>query len=81
MDEIFEKFVAFFQTAMVRKVFRFFRFVNGDRVQKNRIHASHFATKIVCVIQIDISENIIESSQIIRDCLLKEPICEYSFDF
>lgn len=77
-DKVFEKFVAFFKTPIVKKVFRFFRDIKSDRVQKNRIHASHLATKIVCVIQIDINDNIIESSQIVRDCLLKEPICEYS---
>lgn len=77
-DAFFEKFVAFFKSSVVKKFFRFFRSVNGDRVQKNRIHASHYATKLVCVIQIDNNGNIIESSQIIRDCLLKDPVCKYS---
>lgn len=76
----FEKFVAFFKSSIVKRVFKFFRDIKSDRVQKNRIHASHVATKIVCVIQIDTNDNIIESSQIIRDCLLKETICECSFE-
>lgn len=77
---MFKKFVAFFKTSIDKKVFRFLRFIDSDRVQQNRIHAYHFPAQIVCVIQMDVNNNIIESSQIIRDCLLKEPICECSFE-
>lgn len=74
-DTIFEKFVELFRTSIVRKEFKFFGSFIRDRVQRNRIHVKHEATKIFCVIQIDVDANIVESSQIIRDYLLQEPIC------
>lgn len=44
---------------------------------KYRLHAIHNASGILCTIQIDVNANKIESSQLIRNCLLHSPICKY----
>lgn len=52
----------------------------APRGLKSRLTAIHNASGISCTLQIDANANKIESSQIIRNCLLHSPICKYISD-
>lgn len=50
--------------------------INGDRCQKRRLQMIHKASDIRCSIQFDLSFDLADSSQIIRNCIMHSPICK-----
>lgn len=74
MDTMFQSFATSFKVSA--------GFMISSRIasrgMKNQLTAIHNASGILCTLQIDADADRIESSQIIRDCLLHSPICKYN---
>lgn len=56
--------------------FKMLATLNGDRVQKRRLQMIHKASDIRCSIQFDLNFDLVHASQIIRNCILHEPLCK-----
>lgn len=73
----FQKFKRIFKMLGVQNDFKILATINGDRVQKRRLQAIHKASGILCRIQFVTDFEMAQSSQIIRNFIMHEPICEY----
>lgn len=71
--QLFEKSL---KTPDVQNDFTVLSSISGDRVQKRRMQVIHNVSGILCWIQFDSTFELAESSQILRNCIMHDPICK-----
>lgn len=73
-------FEKIFESSVVQTQFEAITTIDCDRVQKRRLQAIHKESRIVCVVQFSSSNEMSESSQVIRDAIIHTPLCEFNFE-
>lgn len=54
--------------------------MNGTRVLTKRYKLFHKASNIICWVHLDLQNEMSETSQTIRNCIVQAPICECRID-
>lgn len=73
---LMSKFEKSFQTPGVQNDFEMLNCLSGNRVQKRRFQLIHKQSNILCLIQFDRDLELVECSQIIRNCIKYTPLCK-----
>lgn len=70
------KLFSFLENSDISIHFKQFKLIDANRMIKERISMIHIASGIQCILLLENDESIIESSDIIKQFIDKEPLCK-----
>lgn len=76
LKQTFRSLGNLFDAPGFQKYFELLTKLNGNRAIGKRFKLQHKATDIICWVHLSFNNDMAESSQILRDCILHAPICK-----
>lgn len=77
LKQTFRSLGNLFDAPAFQKYFELLAKLNGNRAIGKRFKLQHKATDIICWVHLSFNNDMAESSQILRNCILHAPICKW----